>query len=133
MQTALKLACIVWLSMAGIARAQIQILAVVNSASYQAGIPELGGFATIFCTGLTGIAGVVSPATQSPLPLQLAGVLVTVNLGAAPLLAVADLGGGIQQIDPAHAGDLIAVYGTGFGPPYPPKPRAVIPLATRLH
>jgi uncharacterized protein (TIGR03437 family) len=85
--------------MAGTAGAQIQILAVVNSASYQAGLPEPGSLATIFCTGLTGIAGVASPATQTPLPLQLAGVQVTVNLGAAPLLAVADLGSGMQQIN----------------------------------
>lgn len=70
----------------------------MNSAS-QTGFPEPGSLATIFCTGLTGIAGVVSPATQYPLPLELAGVRVTVNLGAAPLLAVADLGGGIQQIN----------------------------------
>ena len=177
-----KLACITWLSLAGTAGAQIQILAVVNSASYQAGIPEPGSLATIFCTGLTGIAGVVSPATQYPLPLELAGVHVTVNLGAAPLLAVADLGGGMQQVNlqvpperilmqistvrvtqngssgkmdkvdypgvggffsddegnavalhladgtpitsqnPAHAGELIVAYGTGFGPTYPPKP-----------
>ena len=93
------LACILWLTSAGLARAQIQILAVVNSASYQTGLPEPGSLATIFCTGLTGIAGIVSPATQYPLPLELAGVRVTVNLGAAPLLAVADLGGGVQQIN----------------------------------
>lgn len=177
-----KLGCIVWLGLAGVAQAQIQILAVVNSASYQTGIPEPGSLATIFCTGLTGMAGIVSPDTQFPLPLKLAGVQVTVNLGPAPLLAVADLGGGLQQInlqvpperllarmstvrvtqdgalgtvdnvdypgvggfffdgygsavarhladgnrvDPqnaAHAGELIAVYGTGFGPTYPPKP-----------
>jgi len=89
----------VWLGLAGMAGAQIQILAVVNSASYQAGLPEPGNLATIFCTGLTGIAGVASPATQTPLPLQLDGVQVTVNLGAAPLLAVADLGSGMQQIN----------------------------------
>jgi len=81
------------------ARAQIQILAVVNSASYQAGIPEPGSLATIFCTGLTGVAGIVSPDTLTPLPLELAGVRVTVNFGAAPLLAVADLGAGVQQIN----------------------------------
>jgi uncharacterized protein (TIGR03437 family) len=89
----------VWLSLAGMAGAQIQILAVVNSASYQDGLPEPGSLATIFCTGLTGVTGIASPATQTPLPLQLAGVQVTVNLGAAPLLAVADLGDGMQQIN----------------------------------
>jgi len=93
------LGCIGWLCLAGMARAQIQILAVVNAASYQAGIPEPGSLATIFCTGLTGITGVVSPDTLAPLPLQLAGVQVTVNFGAAPLLAVADLGAGIEQIN----------------------------------
>jgi len=176
------LACIGWLCLAGATRAQIQILAVVNNASYQAGIPEPGSLATIFCTGLTGITGVVSPDTLVPLPLELAGVQVTVNFGAAPLLAVADLGAGMQQINlqvpperlsaqlstvrvtqhgslgkadsvdypgiggffsdpkgnavavhladgsaltpqnPAWAGELIAVYGTGFGSTYPPKP-----------
>jgi uncharacterized protein (TIGR03437 family) len=157
-------------------------LAVVNAASYQAGLPEPGGLATIFCTGLMGISGIVTPATQLPLPLQLAGVQVTVNLGAAPLLALADVGGGVQQINfqvpperilasksmvtvtqsgtsgtatnidyprvggffsdsqgnaiawheldgtlvtlgnPARAGEFVAIYGTGFGPTYPPKP-----------
>jgi hypothetical protein len=47
------LGCLCWLCLAGMARAQIQILAFVNGASYQAGIPEPGGLATIFCTGLT--------------------------------------------------------------------------------
>jgi uncharacterized protein (TIGR03437 family) len=54
-------------------------MAVVNSASYQAGISEPGSLATIFCTGLTGVTGVVSPDTLTPLPLELAGVQVTVN------------------------------------------------------
>jgi uncharacterized protein (TIGR03437 family) len=91
---------LIWLlGLAGTAQAQIQILAVVNSASYQAGIPEPGSLATIFCSGLKGIAGIVSSSTQSPLPLQIAGVEVTVNLGSAPLLAVADLGGGMQLIN----------------------------------
>ena len=176
------LACILWLAVTELGQAQIQILAVVNSASYQTGLPDPGSLATIFCTGLTGIAGVVLPDTQYPLPLDLAGVRVTVNLGPAPLLAVADLGGGVQQINlqvpverllaqtstvavlqngtfgkadnvdypavggffydsegnavarhipdgspvtpqnPAQAGELIAAYGTGFGPTYPPKP-----------
>jgi uncharacterized protein (TIGR03437 family) len=163
-------------------RAQVQILAVVNAASYRAGLPEPGSLATIFCTGLTGISDIVTPATQLPLPRELTGVQVTVNLGAAPLLAVADVGGGVQQINfqvpperilasksivtvtqngtsgsvdnidyprvggffsdtqgnaiawhvldetlvtlenPARAGEFLAIYGTGFGPTYPPKP-----------
>jgi uncharacterized protein (TIGR03437 family) len=175
-------AVILCLSLAGTVWAQVQVLAVVNAASYQAGLPEPGALATIFCTGLTGISGIVTPATQLPLPRQLAGVQVAVNLGAAPLLAVADVGGGLQQINfqvpperilaskstvtvtqsgtsgmagnidyppvggffsdtqgnaiawhvldgtlvtlgnPARAGEFLAVYGTGFGPTYPPKP-----------
>jgi uncharacterized protein (TIGR03437 family) len=87
------------LGLARLAQAQIQIVAVVNSASYQAGLAEPGSLATIFCTGLTGITGVVSPDTQTPLPLQLAGVQVLVNFGGAPMLAVADLGAGMQQIN----------------------------------
>ena len=100
--TFLSLGKFVWmlyLSLLGTAQAQIQILAVVNSASYRSGLPEAGSLATIFCTGLTGVAGVSTAGSQSPLPLHLAGVVVTVNLGQAPLLAVADLGGGIQQIN----------------------------------
>jgi uncharacterized protein (TIGR03437 family) len=79
--------------------AEIQVLAVVNSASYQAGLAEPGSLASIFCTGLTGISGIKLADTQVPLPLQLAGVQVSINLGSAPLLAVADLGGGMQQIN----------------------------------
>ena len=178
----LTIALSLCLSLAGTVWAQVQVLAVVNAASYQAGLPEPGGLATIFCTGLTGISGSVTPSTQSPLPRELAGVQVTVNLGAAPLLAVADVGGGVQQINfqvpperilasksmvtvtqngtsgtagnidypliggffsdtqgnaiawhvldgalvtqanPALAGEFLAIYGTGFGPTYPPKP-----------
>jgi uncharacterized protein (TIGR03437 family) len=170
------------LSLAGTVWAQVRVLAVVNAASYQTGLPEPGGLATIFCTGLAGISGIVTPAMELPLPQQLAGVQVTVNLGAAPLLAVADVGGGVQQINfqvpperilapksmvivtqsgtsgtasnidyprvggffsdiqenaiawhvldgtlvtqgnPARAGESLAIYGTGFGPTYPPKP-----------
>jgi uncharacterized protein (TIGR03437 family) len=117
------MACILWLAAAGLGRAQIQILAVVNSASYQTGLPEPGSLATIFCTGLTGIAGVVSPTTQYPLPLDLAGVRVTINFGASPLLAVADRGGGIQQINLqvpperllAQTSTVVVAQGGAFG------------------
>ena len=87
------------LALPAAAQQQIQILAVVNAASYQVGIPEPGALATIFCSGLTGITGIVTAPSQTPLPLQLAGVNVSVNLGATPLLAVADLGGGYQLIN----------------------------------
>jgi len=160
---------------------QIQILAVVNGASYQPGLPDMGSLATVFCTGLSGIQGIVTPSSQYPLPTQLAGVAVAVNAGPAPIVAIADTGA-YQQINiqvpperitknpatlsvyqasglanmqglvypataglfadgqgfgiavrvaggatigpqnPAHPGDTIAVYGTGFGGSYPPKP-----------
>jgi uncharacterized protein (TIGR03437 family) len=175
----IALAC---LAFAAPAQAQIKILRVVNAASYQTGIPEPGSLATIYCTGLAQVSGIVLPATQSPLPLQLGAVAVTVNLSAAPLLAVASLGDGMYQINfqvpperllarmaairilnngsfaemngldypatgglfddgqggaiamhaadgsrvtqqnPARPGESIAVYGTGLGQTYPPKP-----------
>jgi uncharacterized protein (TIGR03437 family) len=72
--------------------------AVVNSASYAPGLPFAGGLATVFLTGLTGINGIVA-ADRYPLPTQLAGVSVKVNGELAPLLAVASLPGGEQQIN----------------------------------
>src|SRR5208283_3642887 len=64
--------------------------------SFQLGMPAKGSIGTIFCTGLK-ISGVVA-ATSAPLPTALAGVTVTVGGVAAPLFAVADLGG-YQQIN----------------------------------
>ena len=161
--------------------AQIKILAIENAASYMPGLPEPGSVATVFCTGLSGIQGVITPSSQFPFPQQLAGVGASINGGPAPILAVADAGT-YQQINihvpperilkeaatvsvnqaglsvsipgvsypptaglfadaqgaavavrvadgtsispqnPAHAGEMIAVYGTGFGATYPPKP-----------
>jgi len=72
--------------------------AVVNSASYAPGLPFAGGLATVFLSGLTGINGIIA-ADRYPLPTQLAGVSVKVNGELAPLLAVASLPGGEQQIN----------------------------------
>ena len=55
------------------------------------GLPAAGSIGTIFCTGLS-VKGVVS-AAGLPLPNSLAGTTVTIGGAAAPLFAVADLGG----------------------------------------
>ena len=79
------------------ATAQIQVLAVTDSASFTPGLPSGGSLASIFCTGLNAIDGIQSH-TEYPLPYEIAGVSVTVSGVAAPLLAVANLGG-YQQIN----------------------------------
>ncbi|HXJ44776.1 MAG TPA: hypothetical protein VNH18_36150, partial [Bryobacteraceae bacterium] len=71
---------------------------VVNAASYAPGLPFSGGLASVFLDGLTGIHGITTAAGY-PLPTQLAGVSVKVNGELAPMLAVASLPGGGQQIN----------------------------------
>lgn len=75
---------------------EIRILAVVSPANYEIGVPGPGSLATIFCTGLTNIGGIVVSTPASKLPTMLAGVRVDFGLGGAsllaPLLAVADRG-----------------------------------------
>jgi uncharacterized protein (TIGR03437 family) len=70
---------------------EIRVLAVTTSAAFVHGMPSRGSLATLFCTGLQGITGIVS-ASQTPLPRMLADVRVTIGKHDAPLLAVADLG-----------------------------------------
>ncbi|HSB18003.1 MAG TPA: SBBP repeat-containing protein [Bryobacteraceae bacterium] len=70
---------------------------ITNAASFATGLPPPGGLATIFCSNLIGIRGVVR-ATSFPLPHELAGVSVFVSGFPAPLLAVADVNGR-QQIN----------------------------------
>lgn len=79
-----------------IASGEIRDIVVTSGASFQSGLPEKGSIGTIFCTGLT-ISGTIA-ATVTPLPTSLAGVSVTLDGVAAPLFAVADLGG-YQQIN----------------------------------
>jgi uncharacterized protein (TIGR03437 family) len=87
------------------AAGEIRVLAVVDAASFSPGLPGPGSLGTIFCTGVTGVSGVIA-ATGTPLPREIAGVRVTfADSLDAPLLAVADLGG-YQQINfqvPWHA------------------------------
>ncbi|MGB9458235.1 MAG: SBBP repeat-containing protein [Bryobacteraceae bacterium] len=71
---------------------------LVNAASYVPGLPFAGGLATLFVDGLKGVDGIVT-ATGSPLPTTLAGVSVKVGGELAPILAVASLPGGGQQIN----------------------------------
>ena len=89
-------ACVVLALIPALLLAQISNIVVTNAASFQAGLPAPGSIGTIFCTGLS-VTGVVS-APGAPLPLSLSGVTVTVGGAAAPLFAVADLGG-YQQVN----------------------------------
>lgn len=70
---------------------------ITNGADFGVGGAREGGLASIFCTGLTGIAGDVR-ASGYPLPTQLAGVSVLVNSTPAPLVSISDFGG-YQQIN----------------------------------
>jgi uncharacterized protein (TIGR03437 family) len=80
------------------ATAQIRIFNVTEATSTSVpGLPAYGSIATISCAGLSGINGNIQ-AVQYPLPYELAGVSVRVEDHAAPLLAIADIGGGTQQI-----------------------------------
>ena len=76
-----------------VALAQPRVAAIVNSASFQAGLPMGGGLATMFVSGLTppfdAEPGVYT-ATSFPLPYQLGGVSISIynGLAYAPILAV---------------------------------------------
>jgi uncharacterized protein (TIGR03437 family) len=78
---------------AATARAAIQILAVTSSTDFTPAAVAPGSLASVWCTGLAGISGVMS-ASGPVLPTQLAGITVYAGgSGNAPILAVADLGG----------------------------------------
>ncbi len=79
------------------ATAQIRIGAVTSGASFEAGLPAKGSIATLFCTGLTGITGIIGAQTL-PLPRELAGVRMSVGGAAAPLFALA-VSEGFQQVN----------------------------------
>jgi len=72
---------------------QLQITSVVNSASFEAGLPRGGALATLFCTlqfiGYPGPdPGVYLASPTSALPYQLGGLQVFVNNAPAPILSV---------------------------------------------
>ncbi len=72
--------------------------AITDSATFRSGIPQGGGLASAFVSGLTGIAGTLT-AAGIPLPTALGGVSVKVGGELAPILSVSALGGGGQQIN----------------------------------
>jgi len=78
------------------ARGQIQILGITSSANFAVGRLLPGSLASVFCTGIQNVGGVIR-AQEYPLPRMLAGVRVTVSGTEAPILAVADLAGGSYQ------------------------------------
>ena len=71
---------------------QPQILGVVNSASFEPGLPSGGGLATVFCSfpGAVGGSGTYLPSSSSPLPYTLAANEVSINGVDAPILAVVE-------------------------------------------
>ena len=71
-------------------------LVVASGVTFEPGLPNNGGFATAFLSGLN-LSGIIA-AQGTPLPLSLAGVTVDVCGAPAPLYAVADLNG-YQQIN----------------------------------
>jgi uncharacterized protein (TIGR03437 family) len=89
-------ALILFLTAALPARGAIEVLAVTSSANFAQGLTQPGSLASVFCTGLQNLSGLVA-AEGYPLPRELAGVTVTVNGVEAPILAVANIGGGSYQ------------------------------------
>jgi uncharacterized protein (TIGR03437 family) len=69
---------------------QPQVTAVVNAATFQAGLPSGGGLATLYCTSPVTSAppALYLPASSSPLPNTLIELQVAVNGAYAPILAV---------------------------------------------
>jgi uncharacterized protein (TIGR03437 family) len=71
---------------------------ITDSTLFEPGLPQGGGLATAFVSGLSGLSGTLV-ANSIPLPFTLGGVSVRVNGESAPILAVAAPEGGIQQIN----------------------------------
>jgi len=73
-----------------IAWGQAKIVAVVNSASFQPGLPYGGALATAYVSGLSGLrpGTYIAPPPSQPLPNSLGGIRVMVNGALAPLLAI---------------------------------------------
>jgi uncharacterized protein (TIGR03437 family) len=67
---------------------QAKILAIVDAAAFQPGLPYGGGLATIFVVGSGPQPGTYAAPPSGPLPFVLAGVAVQVNSARCPLLAV---------------------------------------------
>jgi hypothetical protein len=68
---------------------QPTVIEVLNSASFQGGLPAGGALATTFVSGLTALKpGAYLAPSSRPLPRTLGGVTVSLNNDFAPLLAV---------------------------------------------
>lgn len=91
-----RAALILFLAAAAPALGQIQVWSVTSSANFAPGLTQAGSLASLFCTGLQNIPGVVV-AQGYPLPRLLAGVRVSVNGIDAPILAIANLAAGAYQ------------------------------------
>src|ERR1035438_7661829 len=85
-----------FLALAVPSRGQIQVLGVTSSANFAQGLTQAGSLASVFCTGLQNISGLVA-AQGYPLPRALAGVTVTVNGADASILAIASIAAGSYQ------------------------------------
>ena len=85
-----------FLALAVPSRGQIQVLGVTSSANFAQGLTQAGSLASVFCTGLQNISGLVA-AQGYPLPRALAGVTVTVNGTDASILAIASIAAGSYQ------------------------------------
>jgi len=118
---------------------QPAVIAVVNSASFQSGLPAGGALATAYVSGLTALKpGTYLASASQPLPHTLGGVTVIVDNDYAPLLAVivpSDASAYVQvnfqvplsanasllhqyvQVGPAYAGDLIVTDGVNKAMP----------------
>src|SRR5581483_5072132 len=72
----------------GISWSTIQCSSVVNSASYEPGLPAGGALATLFCTGVPGTPGLYVAPSGASLPFALSGIHIEVNSILAPVLAV---------------------------------------------
>jgi uncharacterized protein (TIGR03437 family) len=105
--------------------AQISITGVTSAAGFKPGITEYGGLNSLFCTGLVGIEGILTPSGY-PLPRTLAGVQVFINNEPAPLTAIANAGAyyqinfqniGMAFTPPGSNPDVIRVVQTRFGIP----------------
>ena len=78
-------ATVVKISLAGTSLGNV---AVENAAGFQSGLPAPGGLGSLFVDGIPVTGTVVAP--ELPLPTQLAGITVSVDGIAAPILAVAN-------------------------------------------
>jgi len=118
----------IWLALAAVGSSNLwcqpAVVAVLNSASFQSGLPAGGALATAYASGLAALkpGTYLAPASQ-PLPHTLGGVTVIVDNDYAPLLAVivlSDASAYVQvnfQVPLSANASLLYEY-FGVGPSY---------------